>query len=122
MTLRNTAIQYVGRKAGASMRHPFMNATSHQFGHWQITCAAADGARITRLKYGRLSLLTSAPDPFRAPRQDFGRYEQRPVFGYDDCFPTIDSCHYPIGTQSALPDHGELCWLPWQVEVMPDGL
>lgn len=99
-----------------------MNANSYQFGRWQITCAAADGARITQLRYGRLSLLTAAPDPFQAPRQDFGRYERRPVFGYDDCFPSIDSCRYPTGAQAAIPDHGELCWLPWRVEPMLDGL
>jgi hypothetical protein len=39
----------------------------------------------------------------------------RPVYGYDDCFPTVDPCVFPEGEQFAIPDHGELCWMKWRV-------
>lgn len=74
---------------------------------WQIAGSLTDGARITRLRFGTLDLLTAAPGSFRAPRTDYGRYETRPVYGYDDCFPTVDAC-------DGWDDHGELCWLPWE--------
>ena len=73
---------------------------------WHIAGDLHDGARITRLRFGSLDLLTAAPDAFRAPRTDYGSYETRPVYGYDDCFPTVDAC-------DGWADHGELCWLPW---------
>jgi hypothetical protein len=45
-----------------------------------------------------------------------GEYETRPVFGYDDCFPTVDPCPYP-GKKFECKDHGELCWQKWQTEI-----
>lgn len=76
-------------------------------GPWRLECDLADGARITTLQYDGTDLLTAAPAAFHPPRTDYGRYETRPVYGYDDCFPTVEAC---LG----WPDHGELCWLPWQ--------
>jgi hypothetical protein len=76
-------------------------------GPWTLDCDLADGARISRLRYGAVDLLTGPPSLFQAPRVDYGRYETRPVYGYDDCFPTVDACE-------GWDDHGELCWLPWE--------
>ncbi|MCF7838519.1 MAG: hypothetical protein K9N49_07795 [Candidatus Marinimicrobia bacterium] len=88
---------------------------------WRLVCAPADGARLSRLAWRGRDLLTAAPRAFRPPDRDLGRYETRPVFGYDDCFPTVDPCDYP-GRSWTVPDHGECCWLPWEVETRPDGL
>ena len=46
-------------------------------------------------------------------------YETRPVYGYDDCFPTVDPCDFP-GRGWPIPDHGELCWLPWETMAGDD--
>lgn len=86
-------------------------------GPWIVECVPQDGARINRLQYDGVDLLTTAPASFLRPKQDYGRYETRPVYGYDDCFPTVDACDYPARDKLALPDHGELCWLGWEVAV-----
>ena len=77
-----------------------------QIGRWEIECDLADGARIGRLRFEGVDLLTTKPADFRPPKADYGRYETRPVYGYDDCFPTVEACEQ-------WPDHGELCWLRW---------
>lgn len=86
-----------------------------QFGRWTVECLPADGARLSLLSYGRQPLLTAPPQHFRPPSRDFGRYETRPVYGYDDCFPSVDPCRYPREGGFPIADHGELCWLPWNV-------
>lgn len=98
-----------------------MRTRDYQFGPWDLTVCPADGGRIESLRFEGRDLLTARPTDFRAPRGDFGRYETRPVFGYDDCFPTVDACPYPLG-DAEIPDHGELCWLPWSVEPGADEL
>ena len=77
-----------------------------QIGRWEIECDLADGARIGRLRFDGMDLLTTEPANFRPPKAKYGRYETRPVYGYDDCFPTVEACEQ-------WPDHGELCWLRW---------
>jgi hypothetical protein len=85
------------------------------FGPWEIEYDLEDGARISSLKFGDEQLPTTEPDAFRAPEKDYGSYEKRPVFGYDDCFPSVKECLFP-GSDWVVPDHGEICWLPWKVE------
>jgi len=82
---------------------------------WRTVCLPADGGRIKSLTYAGRDLLTREPADFKAPTEDYGLYETRPVYGYDDCFPSVEPCVYP-GRNINIPDHGELCWLPWQVE------
>jgi hypothetical protein len=43
------------------------------------------------------------------------------VYGYDDCFPTVDACRL-VEPPWGAPDHGELCWLPAQVSQGLDSL
>ncbi len=86
-----------------------------QHGSWSMGYMPDDGARISYLQYGRINILTRQPAVFKPPEQDYGEYETRPVYGYDDCFPSVDKCTYP-GSDWMIPDHGELCWLPWRVE------
>ncbi len=81
--------------------------------NWKIECMPWDGARISLLQYKGTDLLTKSFQTFRPPEKNYGEYEIRPVFGYDDCFPTVDPCVYPSGFFECR-DHGELCWNRWQ--------
>lgn len=78
-----------------------------------------DGARLSRLCYQGFDLLTTKPIDFTPPSEDYGEYETRPVYGYDDCFPSVEVSKYP-GLDWTVPDHGELCWLKWNAEVESD--
>ena len=91
------------------------------FGPWLIEFTLKDGGRLDRLAYDNIDLLTVEPGEFQPPQSDYGEYENRPVYGYDDCFPSVESCHFP-GSDWAIPDHGEVCWLPWALEKGTDYL
>jgi len=93
-----------------------MKIVEANFGNWYIQCLSDDGARISILRYEGQDLLTANPPSFKAPDQFYGAYETRPVYGYDDCFPTVDPCAFP-DKSIEYKDHGELCWLDWQVKV-----
>jgi len=84
-------------------------------GPWLVEYRPKDGGRIGCLKYGDIDLLTVEPNNFIPPKEDYGEYELRPVYGYDDCFPSVESCYYP-GSKWMIPDHGEVCWLPFKVK------
>jgi len=91
-----------------------------EFGPWEAAFEPEYGARVTVLRYRGYDLLTSAPASFRAPDSDYGRYETRPVFGYDDCFPSVDPCcHSRWGD---VADHGDLWWQSWDCAARPDGI
>lgn len=92
-----------------------------QCDRWSVVYTLEDGARLNRLAFDGDDLLTVEPPSFRPPSADYGQYERRPVYGYDDCFPTVDSCVFPE-LDWTVPDHGELCWLEWQVSEKPNGL
>jgi hypothetical protein len=88
----------------------------HQISDWYIESIPDDGGRISRLAYKGNDLLCRAPEVFTPPVKDYGLYETRPVYGYDDCFPTVDGCKFPCAPEFDVPDHGELCWLKCTVE------
>jgi len=83
---------------------------------WEVECLPEDGARISSLKYKGYELLTTNPVNFIPPKKDYGEYETRPVYGYDDCFPTVAACRYP-NENIRCRDHGQLCWQSWNVET-----
>ncbi len=89
--------------------------------NWYMLYTPEDGARIDRLQYRDVDLLTTRPESFRPPRQDYGRYETRPVYGYDDCFPSVEESAYP-GMDWRVPDHGEICWLKWDAVPHDNGV
>jgi len=91
------------------------------FGPWLVEYTAEDGARLNRLCFNEYDLLTAEPKIFKAPSKDYGAYETRPVYGYDDCFPSVDSCKFPQKDWE-IPDHGELCWLKWDTFIKTDSL
>lgn len=98
-----------------------MNAQEADFGAWHISFLPHEGARIITLKFNGWDLLTPPPPIFSPPQHFYGEYETRPVFGYDDCFPTVDQCDYP-GGKFRCRDHGELCWQEWDVRHERHGL
>ncbi len=85
------------------------------YGNWEVVCDPDDGARLSSLKYMGYELLATEPDSFTPPDKDYGEYETRPVYGYDDCFPSVDECRYPE-SGFICRDHGQLCWERWKVE------
>ncbi len=91
-------------------------------GPWELDYMPSDGARLSRLTFEGQDLLTTAPADFRAPQADYGKYELRPVYGYDDCFPSIRACEHPQQAGAAVADHGEVCWLDWDVTPGEDRL
>jgi hypothetical protein len=91
------------------------------YGPWHVEYCLNDGGRLTRISYKGYDLLTREPAGFRPPRTDQGQYERRPVYGYDDCFPSVVACSYPE-SNLFIPDHGELCWLQWNLQQESDCL
>src|SRR5450759_2067574 len=98
-----------------------MKTKKATFGNWHIQCVPEDGARISVLKYEGNDLLTANPAAFKPPEKFYGEFETRPVFGYDDCFPSVDPCIYPE-EQFKCRDHGELCWNEWQIQINGNSL
>ncbi|MGB5895668.1 MAG: hypothetical protein WBG58_15935 [Ignavibacteriaceae bacterium] len=88
---------------------------------WLVEYTTEDGARLVRVSFENYDLLTTEPESFRPPSTDYGEYETRPVYGYDDCFPSVDVSKYP-GKEWNIPDHGEICWLCWDTISKPDSL
>jgi hypothetical protein len=88
---------------------------------WHIQCLPEDGARISVLQFAGLDLLTATPPLFKPPEKFYGEYETRPVYGYDDCFPTVDAGTYPDEDYKCR-DHGELCWQKWKVYLVGNRL
>ena len=80
-------------------------------------------ASLVDLATGR-ELLEQAPGEQYLPLTYGGDYVAAECSAFDDMFPTIDACHYPdFPWQGALmPDHGEVCGLPWQHERTGAGL
>lgn len=86
---------------------------------WLVEFDLKDGARLSRLSFQGFDLFTMKPINFKAPTENYGEYETRPVYGYDDCFPSVEVSKYP-GMEWIVPDHGELCWLEWNAESESD--
>lgn len=98
-----------------------MKREKFKFGKWLVEFASEDGARLERLSFDNYALMTTEPASFKPPSTDYGKYETRPVYGYDDCFPSVDVSKYP-GKNWNVPDHGEICWLRWNADPKEDGL
>lgn len=91
-------------------------------GKWFLEFMSDDGGRIGALAYEGIDILRRKPVSFSPPEKDYGLYETRPVYGYDDCFPSVDACKFPSGLDWNVPDHGELCWLKWDSNELENGL
>jgi galactose mutarotase-like enzyme len=69
-------------------------------GHEYLCQPSSSDGTYRRARYG---------DPFNAYSSG----------GFDDCFPTISDCIYPLAPFQGLelPDHGELWSVPWEAEA-----
>ena len=103
------------------IRDAAMKRETFKYGPWVVEYTAEDGGRLDRLSYEGYDLLTVEPKQFRPPAKDYGEYETRPVYGYDDCFPSVEPSPFP-DMDWIVPDHGEICWLSWKVDKKPDSL
>ncbi len=71
------------------------------------------------LRTGREWLWTNPHVPYRKHSYGASYVQEADTGGWDECFPTIAPCSYPLEPWSGrlLPDHGELWSQPWSVEV-----
>lgn len=90
-------------------------------GQIEIVIRPEEGGKIVSLKLldsanGR-EFLSRSGKPY-ADRVYGMPFNDTEVDGFDECFPTVGHCHYPEGPWqgTALPDHGELFSVAWQVE------
>ena len=92
---------------------------------FSLTVAPQLGGKITSLinKKTKREFLarTNIAYKLRGYGDAFENYERD---GADECFPTVESCPYPVfpweGTQ--VPDHGEVWTLPWEHEIKQNRL
>lgn len=92
-------------------------------GDWQVECDP-QGGRLTRVRWRGRDLLTRPHLPggvFTPPAPKWGEYETSPVFGYDDCWPSLEVSDWPSRGRD-VRDHGELCWLQWAVGATYEAL
>lgn len=90
---------------------------------WEIACDD-DGGRLTRVAWRGQELLTPSPPtplPVGERCRIWGEFETRPVFGYDDCWPSLEVSAWP-GRAQTVRDHGELCWRKWELVAAEQGL
>lgn len=84
------------------------------------------GAKIVSLfdkVRGHEWLLPPIDRPFR-PADYAASFVAQDMSGWDEMFPTIDACAYPMSGPyqgTPLPDHGEVWSLPWTLEPGPPG-
>ena len=80
------------------------------------------GGKLTSLRdlrTGREWLWTNRRLPLRRLPPDASYVAEADTGGWDECFPTVAPCPYPLAPWrgTPLPDHGELWSQAWEVEV-----
>ncbi len=78
---------------------------------------------LVRVASGYEFLLQPQDVGRRYGRATYGdRLENFDTSGFDECFPTISACQYPLNPEVALPDHGELWSVAWRVRKQDECL
>ena len=74
---------------------------------------------IRDLRTGREWLWTSDRLPYRRLPYGTSYIEEADTGGWDECFPTVAACSYPLPPWRglSLPDHGELWPQTWKLEI-----
>ncbi|MEK5445275.1 hypothetical protein [Paenibacillus sp. FSL R7-0331] len=82
------------------------------------------GGKLVSILYkptGKEWMLNSGLRRLRKP--DYGSsFADGDMSGWDECFPTINSCHWVIGAKGVIPDHGEIWPLPWDCRLRADSI
>jgi galactose mutarotase-like enzyme len=103
-----------------------VGAVAMESGRLRVILLPAYGGKMASLvdkKTGR-EFLVQAPDD-RYKKLDYaGNYVDAECSGFDDMFPTIDTWEYEKHPWrgAVMPDHGEVCGLPWKYEAEGEGL
>jgi hypothetical protein len=90
-------------------------------GRLRVVTTPGVGAKITSIydkAVGYEWLVAPADRPFK-PVDNAAPFVEQDMSGWDEMFPTIKPCTYPVPGPYAgarLPDHGEVWSLPWRVE------
>jgi galactose mutarotase-like enzyme len=87
--------------------------------HLRVDVLASRGARIVSLKSRRdgREWLSGTHGDERLASTYGARFTDTDHFGWDEMFPTVDACAYPIEPylDEPVPDHGELWSATWEV-------
>lgn len=91
----------------------------------RLTILPAFGGKIVELhdlRRGREWLFINSHLPIRLPEYGASYVREFDVGGFDECFPTVGECEYPLAPWkgTVLPDHGELWSVPWEFEILAD--
>jgi hypothetical protein len=80
-------------------------------------------ASLVCKKTGREFLAQADNEKYKGLAYD-GDYVTSECSGFDDMFPTIDRVYYPEYPWKGIeiPDHGEVCGLSWDYEILKDSL
>ena len=84
-------------------------------GACQVTLLPALGGKIASILVAGHELLQAPLNPY-APRTHFMPFSEGDASGWDECLPSVADCS--IDTEAgtaAIPDHGDLWRIPWQV-------
>ncbi|GHO57817.1 hypothetical protein [Ktedonobacter robiniae] len=76
---------------------------------------------IRDLRNGREWLWTNTQIPYQ--RHNYGTsYQEADTGGWDECFPTVSACSYPLPPWKgrSIPDHGEIWPLQWSIRCDGD--
>ncbi len=80
-------------------------------------------ASLISKKTNKEYLFQSKKEKLKIPKKgsNFSEYDSS---GFDEVFPSIDTCPYPVGTHKGvlIGDHGDLWDRPWKVEEREDYL
>ncbi|WP_342565601.1 hypothetical protein NST84_10975 [Paenibacillus sp. FSL R7-0345] len=82
------------------------------------------GGKLVSILYkptGKEWMLDSGFRTLRKPEygSSFGDWD---MSGWDECFPSINSCQWDAGEKGAVPDHGEIWALSWDCRINADSI
>jgi galactose mutarotase-like enzyme len=84
-------------------------------GDCSLTILPALGGKIASLRIGSIELLQGPLKPY-GPRDRTMDFSAADASGWDECLPSVAACSVKTSTgEVAVPDHGDLWRIPWQV-------
>jgi galactose mutarotase-like enzyme len=93
----------------------------------RLTIIPAWGGKVAELfdlRRHREWLFVNPALPYRLPEYGASYVQDFDLGGFDECFPTVGDCAYPIGPWKGtpLPDHGEVWSIPWRARQEGESL